>query len=300
MSYTPKPGSNVEAAIKYIAKKGSGRSADIAAAIGIEAKNIPATLQAAVDNGALVACDIEVPGKQPQKEYRIGGGMAPALLNRPSLAVGAGKKLLRTVEERPAAAAQTPAVKQLSIEGRAVKHHKRLPPGTLRSEILESLNAGVPMSSAQIAKARARQQTKIRDAIVRLVKEGLVLFAKEGRAREYFLTLQGIIAAGKLTVAPAPAPQATPEKSQRSAAKVQRKTAKTANETAKPAGKIAPLVPKQAPIAPSMPFRCGIFSDGALRIDGDFSIDGGGIVIAPAQTCVLVDYLRKLGELEAA
>lgn len=77
MTYTPRAGSHVEAAINYIKQKGSGSSSDIALAIGIEQKNVCSLLQIALDHGALVACDVEIPGKAAQKEYRIGSGMAP-------------------------------------------------------------------------------------------------------------------------------------------------------------------------------------------------------------------------------
>lgn len=78
-NYAPRPGSAAEAAVEYLRKKGGpARSGEIAEAIGIESKGIAASLAAAVENGVLIACDVQVPGAPPQKEYRLSAGGKPA------------------------------------------------------------------------------------------------------------------------------------------------------------------------------------------------------------------------------
>jgi hypothetical protein len=107
--YTPRKGSAAEAAIEYLRKKGgSARSAEIAEAIGIEAKNITASLAAAVDNGVLVACDVNVPGSQPQKEYRISGGGKPIPWREPKPARAPVAAEAAPPAEKPAKPARKP------------------------------------------------------------------------------------------------------------------------------------------------------------------------------------------------
>lgn len=102
--YQPQPGSKAAAAIAFIEKKGHVRSRELAEAIGTEPKQLTALLEAAVKHGAIVTCDITIPGEQPQKEYRIGGGMAaPAWRD---LSVTAAAQAARAVAAQPAAAAE--------------------------------------------------------------------------------------------------------------------------------------------------------------------------------------------------
>ena len=303
MSYDPQPGSKAEAAIKYIAKNGSGRSADIALAIGIEAKNIPGTLASAVANGALVACDIEIPGKQRQKEYRI-GGMAPTAFNRPDFTINPRKLPPSGSLTRPAAASVQPQPQATPRDSRNAELAKSLQvthavaarrsggrqrSGVIRDQILSALEASTTcLTAVQIAEKSGLKCAKVTNAMTKIVKSGVVDHVKSGGTRAYFLVAN-----------PAPASEHTPTpKSQHPAAKVQRKTAKTA--TAKPGKNIPQIIPVALPPTPIGNFRCGIFSDGALRLDGDFPIDQGGVVINRAQTVILVDYLRKLGDLEFA
>lgn len=105
--YTPRPGSAAEKAIEFIRKNGgTARSGEIAAAIGIEQKNVSGSLVAAVENGVLVACDVVTPGGTPQKEYRLSGGGKPVLWREPKPARAAAP-----ATEKPAQEAAKPARK---------------------------------------------------------------------------------------------------------------------------------------------------------------------------------------------
>ena len=82
--------------------------------------------------------------------------------------------------------------------------------------------------------------------------------------------------------------------------KLQRKTAKSQLHAAKPhAHGLLPEVsaaaysPGDKPLEVP-PFRCGVMSDGALVLDGNFGISDTGIILSGAETRVLVDYLRRL------
>lgn len=308
MSYVPQPGSKAEAAINYIARKGSGRSADIAAAIGIEAKNIPGTLASAVANGALVACDIEIPGKQAQKEYRIGGGMAPTALSRRDFTINPAKRPPRPEGSGPGAHTDaTPTqprptaresrnvdlAKSLQVTTAvAATRSGRAGHGMLRAEILSALNASeVALTAAQIAEKKGLDSLKVTRAMTNIVKEGVVDYVKPDGIRAYFRTNQGITDLRTNN--------ADLRKKSAGASRKTRKP-KSQRETVKPVKNIPQIIPAPLPALPPTNFRCGIFSDGALRLDGDFPIDNAGVVINREQTTVLVAYLRKLGELELA
>ena len=182
MSYTPKAGSVAEAAIKFIEKSGSARSGDIARAIGVEQKSISPSLQAAIDNGVLVACDVVVPGKPPQKEYRIGGGMA------------------------------APKFRDFSV------NPEKRPP---RPESVAPANDRSPAGESQQSAA----------------------------------------------------------KSQPAAAKRSQKIPRNIHEG--------------TPASPLKHFRCGLYSDGALRLEGDIDQDGDSFTLDPDQTRDLVGYLHR-------
>jgi hypothetical protein len=118
--YRPRPGSAAEAAVEFLRKKGGpARSGEIAEAIGIETKNLTASLSAAVENGVLVACDVQAPGAPPQKEYRLSGGGKPipwrepkptALPPSPSPASGRGERSTAAQEAaKPARKPRKPA-----------------------------------------------------------------------------------------------------------------------------------------------------------------------------------------------
>jgi len=78
IDYRPRPGSAAEAGLEYIRTHGgSARSSEIAAAIGVEAKQISGGLASLVEHGPLVACDVTDAGGRQQKEYRISGGGTP-------------------------------------------------------------------------------------------------------------------------------------------------------------------------------------------------------------------------------
>jgi hypothetical protein len=62
--------------IEAIRKAGTIRTTALAEATGIAAKDITALLTVAERNGHVHGCTVEIPGKHPQREYRIGGGMA--------------------------------------------------------------------------------------------------------------------------------------------------------------------------------------------------------------------------------
>lgn len=70
--------SRTQRAIDYIAKKGSARSDEIAAAIDIEPKDVSALLAPAAAGGFLVTCKVSRPGKPPVNEYRLSAGYAPS------------------------------------------------------------------------------------------------------------------------------------------------------------------------------------------------------------------------------
>lgn len=127
--YTPRKGSAAEAAIEYLRKKGgAARSGEIAAAIGVEAKSLMASLAAAVEHGVLMACDVQVPGAPPQKEYRLSGGGKPApwrepkpatLSPGPSPADGSGER--KAARRRPAIVAMRPSAPASSADGRLAR-----------------------------------------------------------------------------------------------------------------------------------------------------------------------------------
>lgn len=107
--YTPRKGSAAEAAVEYLRKKGgAARSAEIAEAIGIEAKNVMGALAAAVENGVLVACDVQVFGAPPQKEYRLSGGGKPIPWREPKPARATVAAEAAPPAEKPAKPARKP------------------------------------------------------------------------------------------------------------------------------------------------------------------------------------------------
>lgn len=115
--YTPRKGSAAAAAVEYLRKKGGpARSGEIAAAIGIEPKNVTAALAAAVEHGVLVACDVTAPGSAPQKEYRLSGGGKPIAWREP-----------KPVRATVAAEAVPPAEKPAKPARKPRKAAKRLP-----------------------------------------------------------------------------------------------------------------------------------------------------------------------------
>ena len=80
---------------------------------------------------------------------------------------------------------------------------------------------------------------------------------------------------------------------------------KLQQRTAKAPGGVLPAMPESAHPPGAMPlerpaFRCGVMSDGALVLDGDFAIADTGIVLTCQETHVLVEYLRRLEMLGAA
>jgi hypothetical protein len=124
--YTPRPGSAAEHALDFIRKNGgSARSKEIAAEIGIEAKNVCGSLAAAVENGVLVVCDVVTPGGTPQKEYRLSGGGKPMTWREPKPARAA-----TSATDKPAQEAAKPARKPRKPAKPAKPH----PRGTSRTK----------------------------------------------------------------------------------------------------------------------------------------------------------------------
>ena len=109
INYAPRPGSAAAATVEYLRKKGgAARSAEIAEAIGIEAKNVMGALAAAVANGVLVACDVNAPGAPPQKEYRLSGGGKPMQWREPKPARAPVAAEAAPPAEKPARKARKP------------------------------------------------------------------------------------------------------------------------------------------------------------------------------------------------
>jgi hypothetical protein len=134
------------------------------------------------------------------------------------------------------------------------------------------------MTAAQIAEKKGLDPAKVTNAMTKIIKEGLVDYVKPDGIRTYFWTGQGTTElrtkdadlSKKSAAATRPARK---PKSQRGAAKVQRKTAKKTarSATRKPARNIPQVIPAPLPAPAPTNFRCGIFSDGALRLDGRLS-----------------------------
>lgn len=148
MSYEPQKGSVVEAAIAFIAKRGSARSKEIAEAVGIEPKNVCSVLAAAVANGVLVACDISIPGQRTQKEYRVSGGGKPIPWREPKPAARSpSPSVADGREERPAAAQE--AAKPARKPRKPAKPAKPHPRG-----------AGRPKATARLLRAAEEGQQR--------------------------------------------------------------------------------------------------------------------------------------------
>ena len=287
MSYTPRAGSVAEAAIKFIEKSGSARSADIARAIGAEQKNISSTLQPAIDNGVLVACDVVVPGSPPQKEYRIGGGMAAPKFR--DFSVNPAKRPPRPESAPPAAATEAPAAQAGKREERNAALAKSLHvsqavaakisfPGGRRQRVLDLLkSASAPMSTGQIAEQLQIKPQSAIDVLTRAIKDGVADYTKEGHARFYFL----IGAPG------------APENDRSTAPESQQNAAKSQPAAAKRSQKIPRNIHEGTPASPLKHFRCGLYSGGALRLEGDIDQDGDSFTLDPDQTRDLVGYLHR-------
>lgn len=78
-TYAPAPGSIAETLVNIIRQHHSPiRTAELAALAGIDTDNVSGNLTAAIRNGIISCCKIELPGhKRTVKEYRWGPGIAP-------------------------------------------------------------------------------------------------------------------------------------------------------------------------------------------------------------------------------
>jgi len=146
--YRPRPGSAAEKALDYIGKNGgAARSGEIAAAIGIETKQISAGLAALVEHGLLVACDVTAPGKPPQKEYRISGGGKPMTWREPKSAHAAAP-----ATGKPAHVAAHETVKPAPKLRKAPKPAKSHPRGASRPRVTGRLLRAAAKGQQKTAK----------------------------------------------------------------------------------------------------------------------------------------------------
>jgi len=317
MPYTPAPGSHEEAAIALIQKKGWARSHEIARSLDIDHEAVIELLSEASSCGLLVACDIVVADLPPGKEYRPSAGMAVSFKEfrvKPASSPSRG------------AAPVTTAIK--NQEGPMSTSKKA---GTSRGTGLKTLLAAIgehgPIDSVDLAKHTGVAANRVSKALSYQLSKGTIVNRKKkrdgykGAIAEYATPAQAKAAGwssgnassretGDTSRKIGKSSRENVEKLQKTAstktAKVQRNTAK-AQSAKSPAGALPPLPvsaypPGALPLEPAPGrFRCGLFSDGALLIDGDFElVAGGGVALSVTETRHLVAYLRKLGELEAA
>lgn len=73
----PRPGTKTEKAFEFIRLHTSARTLQICEHIGSSAPSVATLLDPYVKAGALLCCKVEMPGRPPQNEYRIGSGIRP-------------------------------------------------------------------------------------------------------------------------------------------------------------------------------------------------------------------------------
>lgn len=177
--YTPRKGSAAEAAVEYLRKKGGpARSAEIAEAIGIEAKNITASLAAAVDNGVLVACDVNVPGSQPQKEYRISGGGKPIPWREPKPARAPVAPPRSETQEAPAEARRTAPIERRKPVGKLITGEAAR---AMANEAAKPARKPRKTPKPAPAHPRAARRPKATGRLLRAAEEGRRKTAKPAR-----------------------------------------------------------------------------------------------------------------------
>ena len=315
MSHTPPPESREEATIALIQKKGVMRSHALATALSIDHDAVIELLSEACSCGLLVACDVLVMGLPPGKEYRPGSGMAVTF--KPA------KDFMRQYPTRPDAAppAAAPETQEIRadipinetrqespmnpyMETRAVKMAKEL--NVCKAVPARGFKAKAPKPRPGRKTGRQEQIVAVLethgapatiDELAQFIPDATRAALKQAcNKAEHQGLIQSVVVKGRTKAFHTGRPAQVRQPAVTGTAKVQPKTAKVQTEVAR--GRLPDLPPttcaQDAEMLPTAPFRCGIMSDGALVLDGNFSIADSGLVLSVGETRVLVDYLRRL------
>lgn len=68
---------NADRALKLLAERGALRTRGIADALGLPIADVGGYMRKLEESGAVVSCEVAVPGTPPQKEWRLSGGGKP-------------------------------------------------------------------------------------------------------------------------------------------------------------------------------------------------------------------------------
>ena len=305
-TYVPMPGSNTEAAINFVVNNGPKRSKEIAEAIGVDPSSVPVLLSLAVEYGTLVMCKVEVPGTVPQNEYRAGGGMPPPkfgdLSINPAKRPPSGQFRREATEPKAAPAPTDREVRRDQLKRElqvndAIPARRNTAPSRPAPKVKSATGQRVDRQQQVIDLLTLRQVPTTIDELQQLIadatrsaiiqacrkaqRKGVIdSVALNGHERAYFAPGVSQPGANASPAATPPISENHEKGSVLPAAKV-RKTA---------VHKTALLHQKTA----TLPFRCGVMSDGSLILDGDFPISAEGIRLDREKTSHLVDYLRRI------
>ncbi|MDD5249674.1 MAG: hypothetical protein PHY45_11845 [Rhodocyclaceae bacterium] len=296
-SYIPEEGSKEERAIAFVFKHGSARTPTLSCAVGIAPSDVDELMAPAVEHGLLTACDVTTPSG-PAKEYRAAGTVKTSSFN-PTIFPKAPAAPAAQLPDMPAYKPETKGRAERAVQlekelqvttaiparrgaetskAKPAAKATRSPRGDRQKQVVDVLaNRQAPTTVAEL---HALMPDATHHALARAVRKAegkgaLDSVGVGGRVRAYFVP-----GAGQVEAKAKPAAEG-----QKTVAKVQKNA--------------VPAPAKLQPETAIPPFRCGIYSDGALRLDGDMIIDeAGGVILSKAQAGIVVDYLRRVDMLE--
>lgn len=292
-TYAPEEDSAEARAIAFVLKHGMARTATISCAVGMDPSKVGQLLEPALKHGILVACDVTTPSGEA-KEYRPAGKakipefkIKPAPANPPADPSPAAQPTKSARQERAETMAKELNVKHV-VPARA---DSSVPPVRTRTKKAQVAKPAVRVSGRQdqVLKVIAdSKQTLTIDQIAQLMPDATRTAIKQACCKmENSGKLTAVVVKGRTKAFGVPE------------AKLPAPVAHTPAAKKKPRPEAVSRSNVHSEPVVDDTFRCGILSDGALRLDGAFPIDGSGIVLDPKMTNVLVGYLRRLDMLGA-
>lgn len=330
-NYAPEEGSPAAAALKFIFKYSTARSSTLSCAIGMSIADIHAALAPAVEAGIIVACDVKT-SSGDMKDYRPAGEAKLPAFNvvakveaaeskpTPTPAAAIMRELAQTQPAAdPAAAAVCESVQVAAAESAPESTLQAAAPAAAaapiatakpvatrvrsrQADVLATLTAISPsqLTAAEISRRFPEASAAaIQQALNKLIAAGRVRTCKaETGKRGYF------VPAGKAQKTPAGATAAAPTTERPATANKPHQEAAAPRSGEVQAVPTAVIQPDPVPVLrghteAANPFRCGVLSDGTLRIEGVETTFMGALELDSTQTTALVAYLRRLDMLGA-